>query len=74
MARMNLFIHGIHVNPNDIAWGDTLANPQHLDSDGNLKQFDVIVANMPFSLDKWAEGFNLAAKRMVPATRKRSSR
>ncbi len=41
-----------------IAWGDTLSNPQHLDSDGNLKQFDVIVANMPFSLDKWAEGFN----------------
>lgn len=23
-----------------------------------MKQFDVIVANMPFSLDKWAEGFN----------------
>ena len=58
MARMNLFIHGIHVNPDSIAWGDTLSNPLHLDSDGNLKQFDVIVANMPFSLDKWAEGFN----------------
>lgn len=58
MARMNLFIHGIHTDSNAIAWGDTLANPQHLDSDGNLKQFDVIVANMPFSLDKWAEGFN----------------
>lgn len=58
MARMNLFIHGIHVNRDSIAWGDTLANPQHLDSDGNLKQFDVIVANMPFSQDKWAEGFN----------------
>ena len=58
MARMNLFIHGIHVSGNDIAWGDTLANPQHLDSDGNLKQFDVIGANRPFSLDKWAEGFN----------------
>lgn len=56
MARMNLFIHGIH--DSNIAWGDTLSNPQHLDSDGNLKQFDVIVANMPFSLDKWAEGFN----------------
>ena len=56
MARMNLFIHGIH--DSDIKWGDTLSNPQHLDSDGNLKQFDVIVANMPFSLDKWAEGFN----------------
>ncbi|MBA4347644.1 MAG: type I restriction-modification system subunit M [Clostridiales bacterium] len=58
MARMNLFIHGIHVDSGDIAWGDSLSNPMHLDSDGNLKQFDVIVANMPFSLDKWAEGFN----------------
>lgn len=56
MARMNLFIHNIHGA--NIAWGDSLANPMHLDSDGNLKQFDVIVANMPFSQDKWAEGFN----------------
>lgn len=58
MARMNLFIHDIHVDSRNIAWGDSLANPMHLDSDGNLKQFDVIVANMPFSQDKWAEGFN----------------
>jgi type I restriction enzyme M protein len=58
MARMNLFIHNIHVNSSNIAWGDSLAHPMHLDSDGNLKQFDVIVANMPFSQDKWAEGFN----------------
>lgn len=58
MARMNLFIHNIHVNSSNIAWGDSLSNPMHLDSDGNLKQFDVIVANMPFSQDKWAEGFN----------------
>ena len=56
MARMNLFIHD--VPDAQIKWGDTLANPLHLDADGNLKQFDVIVANMPFSLDKWAEGFN----------------
>ncbi|MEA4929486.1 MAG: type I restriction-modification system subunit M [Candidatus Limiplasma sp.] len=56
MARMNLFIHGIHGA--SIKWGDSLADPQHLDADGNLMQFDVIVANMPFSLDKWAEGFN----------------
>lgn len=56
MARMNLFIHEIHGAK--IAWGDSLANPLHLDSDSNLKQFDVIVANMPFSQDKWAEGFN----------------
>ncbi len=56
MARMNMFIHGI--KDANIKWGDTLANPQHLDSDGNLMKFDCIVANMPFSLDKWASGFN----------------
>ncbi|WP_405356276.1 N-6 DNA methylase [Ruminococcus sp.] len=56
MARMNMFIHGIQ--DAKIAWGDTLANPQHLDSDGNLMKFDCIVANMPFSKAKWAEGFN----------------
>lgn len=56
MARMNMFIHDI--KDAHIAWGDTLANPQHLDSDSNLMKFDCIVANMPFSKDKWAEGFN----------------
>lgn len=56
MARMNMFIHDI--KDAHIAWGDTLANPQHLDGDGNLMKFECIVANMPFSKDKWAEGFN----------------
>lgn len=56
MARMNMFIHDI--GDAHIAWGDTIANPQHLDSDGNLMKFDCIVANMPFSKDKWAQGFN----------------
>ncbi len=56
MARMNMFIQNIL--DAKIAWGDTLANPMHLDADGNLMQFDVIVANMPFSQDKWAAGFN----------------
>lgn len=56
MARMNMFIHDI--KDAKIAWGDTLANPQHLDSDGNLMKFECIVANMPFSKDKWAQGFN----------------
>lgn len=56
MARMNMFIHNI---PDaHIAWGDTLSSPQHLDGDGNLMKFDCIVANMPFSLAKWAKGFN----------------
>ncbi len=56
MARMNMFIHDI--KDAKITWGDTLSNPTHLDSDGNLMKFDCIVANMPFSKDKWAEGFN----------------
>jgi len=56
MAKMNMFLHEIF--DAKIAWGDTLVNPLHLDSDGNLMQFDVIVANMPFSQDKWAAGFN----------------
>lgn len=56
MAKMNMFIHDI--SDAKIAHGDTLSNPLHLDDDGNLMKFDVIVANMPFSLDKWAEGFN----------------
>ena len=34
MARMNLFIHD--VPDAEIKWGDTLANPMHLDADGNL--------------------------------------
>jgi type I restriction enzyme M protein len=56
MARMNMFIH--KVLDAKIAWGDTLANPLHKDDDGNLLTFDVIVANMPFSKDKWAINFN----------------
>ena len=56
MAKMNMFLH--EIMDAKILWGDTLVNPLHLDSDGNLMQFDVIVANMPFSQDKWAAGFN----------------
>lgn len=56
MARMNLYIH--EIQDAKIAWGDTLANPLFKDDDGNLMLFDVIVANMPFSKDKWAAGFN----------------
>ena len=60
MARMNMFIHDIR--DAKLAWGDTLANPQHLDSDGNLMKFECIVANMPFSKKNWAMGFNQAGE------------
>ena len=56
LCRMNMFLHG--VNDAHIEWGDTLANPLHLEHD-DLMKFDVIVSNPPFSLDKWAKGFEI---------------
>lgn len=54
LALMNMYLHGI--DDAKIEWGDTLANPLHLE-DGKLMKFQAIVANPPFSLDKWAMGF-----------------
>ena len=54
LAMMNMFLH--EIDDAKIEWGDTLANPKHLE-DGKLMKFQVIVANPPFSLDKWAMGF-----------------
>lgn len=54
LARMNMFLHGF--DDAVIRWGDTLNNPLLLEND-RLMKFDVVVANPPFSLDKWgAEG------------------
>lgn len=50
LARMNMFLHNI--SDADIKWGDTIRNPLHKDND-EIKKFDVVVANPPFSLDKW---------------------
>ena len=48
---MNMFLHG--EDNHRIEWGDTIRNPKLLDSDDLLKHFDVVVANPPFSLEKW---------------------
>ncbi len=50
LARMNMFLHD--VSNARIDWGDTLGHPT-LVEDGRLMTFDVVVANPPFSLDKW---------------------
>ena len=47
---MNLFLHS--KDAADIRWADTLNNPQLLEGD-SLMKFDIVVANPPFSLDKW---------------------
>lgn len=54
LCRMNMFLHGI--DDAKIEWGDTLSNPLHLEND-RLMKFQVVVANPPFSLDKWSMGF-----------------
>lgn len=50
LARMNMFLH--EEDNAVIEWGDTLNNPQLKEAD-SLMKFDVVVANPPFSLDKW---------------------
>ncbi len=50
LCKMNMFLHDI--NDAIIQWGDTISNPLHLE-DNHLMKFDVVVANPPFSLDKW---------------------
>lgn len=60
LCKMNMFLHGL--DDAKIKWGDTLANPLHLEGDALMK-FDVVVANPPFSLDKWAQGFSAQGDR-----------
>lgn len=52
LCRMNMFLHGFD-NAN-IAKGDTIRSPQLFDDDA-LQRFNVVVANPPFSLDKWGQ-------------------
>lgn len=50
IARMNMFMHGIEEF--DIVRGDTLAAPALLEND-ELKKFNVILANPPYSIKSW---------------------
>ena len=53
IGRMNLFLHGIE--DFRIIQGDTLANPAFVEGD-RLMQFDVVVANPPYSIKQWDQG------------------
>jgi type I restriction enzyme M protein len=50
LARMNMFLHS--KDAARIEWCDTLNSPALIEND-QLMKFDVVVANPPFSLDKW---------------------
>jgi type I restriction enzyme M protein len=56
LAKMNMILHN---NPTArIEKGySTLSNPQFLNSRNQLETFDFCVANPPFSLSNWADGF-----------------
>ncbi len=57
LARMNMILHNAPTA--DIRKGQsTLSNPLFLDENGNLRTFDFVVANPPFSLANWTQGFN----------------
>ncbi len=50
LARMNMFLHA--KDAARIEWCDTLNSPSLIEGD-HLMKFDIVVANPPFSLDKW---------------------
>ncbi|WP_253195393.1 type I restriction-modification system subunit M [Streptomyces sp. JHA26] len=50
LARMNMFLHS--KDAARVEWCDTLNSPSLVEGD-HLMKFDVVVANPPFSLDKW---------------------
>lgn len=50
LAKMNMFLHGM--DNARIEWGDTIRSPKLIEDDTTMK-FEVVVANPPFSLDKW---------------------
>lgn len=52
LAVMNMFLHSF--DNATIRWGDTIRNPKLKEGD-MLMKFDTVLANPPFSLDKWGK-------------------
>lgn len=50
LAKMNMYLHGF--DQARIERGDSIRSPKLVEGD-HLMKFDVVVANPPFSLDKW---------------------
>ncbi len=50
IARMNLYLHGIH--DFSIVNDDTLERPAFI-KNGKVQQFDVVLANPPYSIKQW---------------------
>ncbi len=50
LCRMNMFLH--ELDNARVEWCDTITNPKLIEGD-SLMKFNIVVANPPFSLDKW---------------------
>jgi type I restriction enzyme M protein len=53
IGRMNLFLHGI--DDFHIANDDTLRSPAFIEK-GTIQQFDLVLANPPYSISQWDRG------------------
>ncbi len=51
IGKLNMLLHNF--TDADIRKGDTLTDPKHRNNDNELKLFDRVIANPPFSMDKW---------------------
>jgi type I restriction enzyme M protein len=51
ICKMNMLLHGL--KDAKLEKGDTLRAPKHLDEKGKLLEFDIVIANPPFSLKNW---------------------
>lgn len=54
LARMNMILHGNETH--ELVQGNTLADPKFRNGD-NLTTFDYLVANPPFSVKTWKNGY-----------------
>lgn len=52
LCKMNMFLH--EMDQATIEWCNTIRSPALIEGDALMK-FDVVVANPPFSLDKWGD-------------------
>ena len=50
ICKMNMLLHGITAR---LEKGDTLRKPRLLTENGKLMEFDMVIANPPFSLKNW---------------------
>lgn len=72
LAKMNMFLHSI--DNARIEWGDTIRNPKLTEKNTTMK-FEVVVANPPFSLEKWgyeeasADPYNRFHRGLPPKTK-----